>query len=782
MLSQFSHLLADEKTKCFFAYGRNKEGKKIIIVPSKCENFLSRITANAPNKKFKRFLLKRFQEYQKHTETSDEDYVWLDDSPKGMQKLNVVVLDVTPSKTTINLKNPDQGPSLSIIFDSPKADKAKRELDYNDLLPELRNSEFSETEKSKEEIGDINKNISHEPDPWITPEYADKLGTLGYHIADFYASGQYDRLKRGVAGLGDVFSDSQNVFDEEIGKQANEILKSISKKLLKTAKNQTLNLHNSQTKISNANTKRAIQKAETTKIINDGNNKILGAKNNQRKTATNLKEAKIKQQSLSKKAIKASASAEKALAFARSGSMDVTALKRFKEKIRKVVSKGSVGEGVRILRVVRELASEGNDIAIKAQYQDVYESLINENDLVTTWASQSIYDKSPVFQMSITSPIGKAIREVYNEALELENKANSTFSKEKAGFAMKWLKAADQSFYKNLKPQGNRYLNRARVLLDYETNHPRIKYYAQYHMNSDARKLFGVEANTKTYMGYQMVDISSKFAVHKDLYKPSALNFITTQTFKQAHIRSKQQNIKSFDFFHDQLDNLYTIYDGFLSGANKARHFLTSQTAKDLAGGFIFGSEESLFIMDANGQVKKMGKEDNAAFQTGRAIGLLIGGTVQVQFANTVGHGTGLLLDSTGVAVPAGIAVHAMSIGVTAKGTLAISKGIALLGSKGGNLMFSRRSNSERRPWKITNPDKTVYHPKFKNIYKDKKTGYWWSKDTAGHGDSKWKVFREVKTGFKWLTDADNFGTYIPNKHKSEIGKFIPWKEVKVVN
>jgi len=80
---------------------------------------------------------------------------------------------------------------------------------------------------------------------------------------------------------------------------------------------------------------------------------------------------------------------------------------------------------------------------------------------------------------------------------------------------------------------------------------------------------------------------------------------------------------------------------------------------------------------------------------------------------------------STVVAVPAGIAVHAVSVRVTANGALAISKRTVLLASKGGNLMFSRRADSNRKPWKITNPDKTVSHPKFKNIHRDPKTKTW---------------------------------------------------------
>jgi len=777
IISQFGFTpIYEYPNRCYLAYGRIEDGRKIVTVRADCQDFFSRTTASVENEKLKRFWEKRLKEYQKHIEDSDEDYFWLEDASPKEQKTNLIIPDITPREPII-LNSQNKGPSLTIIFDK---------LDYNDLFPKFDNHEPEQDSEPKEDRGDSGypKNIPEETDPWLSKEFSVKLSRLGYYVADFYNSGQYDRFRQGIAGLGDVFSGPSDVFDEKIGEQANEILKSISANLLAKAKSHVDRISKSQTRTANANANRVIQKAVTVKNIGNGNEDISGVENSNSKSnaSANLDRTKSRQQSFNKRALDIAASADKALAFSRSGLIDPTALNQFKEKAQKVVTSGPRGEGYRLLKIVRELANEGDDVALKEQYQKVYNSFVNDNGLVTTWLSESKFDQAPVFQTSITSPVGKTIRDVYNEALELEYKANDAFQEEKAGFALKWLQTSDRSFANKVKHLGNRYLNRARVLLDHETSHPRVQYYSQFQMTTDAMELFGIEVNTQTYMGYQMVDISGKFAKHQDLYQPSALNFITTQTFKQAHVRSKQQNIKSFGFFHDQLDNLYAIYDNFLNKASEVRHFLTSQTANDLAGGFIFGSEESIFVMDADGQVKKMGKENNAAFQTGRAFGLLIGGTAQVQFASTIGHGTGLLLDSTVVAVPAGIAVHAVSVGVTANGALAISKGTVLLASKGGNLMFSRRADSDRKAWNITNPEKTVYHPKFKNIYKDEKTGNWWSKDTAGHGDSKWKVFREVKKGLRWIADTDKFGTYIPNKHKSGVGKFISWKEIKKVN
>lgn len=89
-----------------------------------------------------------------------------------------------------------------------------------------------------------------------------------------------------------------------------------------------------------------------------------------------------------------------------------------------------------------------------------------------------------------------------------------------------------------------------------------------------------------------------------------------------------------------------------------------------------------------------------------------------------------------------------------------------------------------RRRWAITKEgtERTVYHRDFKNIYKSKSDGLWWSKDITGHGNSVWKVFEERGDGLHWMADADEYGNFIVGKHKGPTGKYIPWKELTTVN
>ena len=76
------------------------------------------------------------------------------------------------------------------------------------------------------------------------------------------------------------------------------------------------------------------------------------------------------------------------------------------------------------------------------------------------------------------------------------------------------------------------------------------------------------------------------------------------------------------------------------------------------------------------------------------------------------------------------------------------------------------------------NSTKKGLHHKFGNLYKNPETGQWWSKDHGGHSGSHYKVFKETSRGLEWIHDADLLGTEILDKHKSTIGRFIPWKEI----
>ena len=89
------------------------------------------------------------------------------------------------------------------------------------------------------------------------------------------------------------------------------------------------------------------------------------------------------------------------------------------------------------------------------------------------------------------------------------------------------------------------------------------------------------------------------------------------------------------------------------------------------------------------------------------------------------------------------------------------------------------------KEWRINNPERVLYHPRYKIIMKDPNSKQnelrWWSKDTAGHGGSAWKVFKETSKGLIIIENADKYGNFMPDKHQGEVGKFIPWGELRSV-
>lgn len=70
---------------------------------------------------------------------------------------------------------------------------------------------------------------------------------------------------------------------------------------------------------------------------------------------------------------------------------------------------------------------------------------------------------------------------------------------------------------------------------------------------------------------------------------------------------------------------------------------------------------------------------------------------------------------------------------------------------------------------------------RFGNIYKDKQTGLWWSKACGGeraHTGQHYKIFKENAKGLEWVFDADRLGQQIHEKHKSTVGKIIPYSDI----
>ena len=92
-------------------------------------------------------------------------------------------------------------------------------------------------------------------------------------------------------------------------------------------------------------------------------------------------------------------------------------------------------------------------------------------------------------------------------------------------------------------------------------------------------------------------------------------------------------------------------------------------------------------------------------------------------------------------------------------------------------LLDSYTEASKRALWRMTpamtDAKKVVGG---RTYYRHRTTGLWWSPDTAGHGGSAWKVFKEGPGGtLEWYRDADIWGDFIDPaaKHKGPVGRSI---------
>ncbi|SDZ27230.1 intein C-terminal splicing region [Thermoactinomyces sp. DSM 45892] len=66
------------------------------------------------------------------------------------------------------------------------------------------------------------------------------------------------------------------------------------------------------------------------------------------------------------------------------------------------------------------------------------------------------------------------------------------------------------------------------------------------------------------------------------------------------------------------------------------------------------------------------------------------------------------------------------------------------------------------------------FHGQKVTAYQDNTAkSYWWAKDTTGHGGSAFKVFDKKRSELHWVADADEYGNFISNKHKSDTGTKI---------
>ncbi len=98
-------------------------------------------------------------------------------------------------------------------------------------------------------------------------------------------------------------------------------------------------------------------------------------------------------------------------------------------------------------------------------------------------------------------------------------------------------------------------------------------------------------------------------------------------------------------------------------------------------------------------------------------------------------------------------------------------------------------AKDDKKEWKVEKYDDVKFSDRHgEKYYRDTKSvsengnRLWWSKDNAGHGGSRWKVYEETNKGLEWYKDADKYGQFIKGKHKGDVGRIIEWKNLRGVN
>lgn len=175
-------------------------------------------------------------------------------------------------------------------------------------------------------------------------------------------------------------------------------------------------------------------------------------------------------------------------------------------------------------------------------------------------------------------------------------------------------------------------------------------------------------------------------------------------------------------------------------------------------------------------------RNNESTYLAGKLVGNFLGGLGGVI---EVGAGGAYTVGTGGVGAVAGGAV-VVGHGATVVGSSygCFSANYIKLAQNNNNQSKSNSGTTKntKTKWDIkTNAsDKVDYNINGQKVsaYQDPKTGFYWSRDTEGHGGSAFKVFKMRKGGkeLEWVSDADEYGNFITDKYKGSTGLVVKVK------
>ena len=252
------------------------------------------------------------------------------------------------------------------------------------------------------------------------------------------------------------------------------------------------------------------------------------------------------------------------------------AIQQSKSRIIRSLQDQSPSEVAAFISGIQGQMAKSTNPALREQYENVLRTVTDQRGLVTSAVIVIGLPTDLKLETEETSSVGRAVRQNLNEALLVLTRGSV---KTDVSYALKAVFLADQSFARQNNTLGNRYLNRARSLLDFATGHQRVESYRKLGQNSLALERFGALPPVTSYSSYQTRKTSNALA-------EVPINAFSDETYilSQAAIRQMvglQHSQENLERFHQALDVADTVLD-FSKGVGSGMLTAGAETATGL--------------------------------------------------------------------------------------------------------------------------------------------------------------------------------------------------------
>lgn len=231
----------------------------------------------------------------------------------------------------------------------------------------------------------------------------------------------------------------------------------------------------------------------------------------------------------------------------------------------------SPGEFAEVLSGYQGLIGSTTNPLRREQYENVLRKVTDNRGILADSAAVMGIPTALQLKSGEETVIGRAVRQVLNEAIGyLGLSADAQAISSALGLVAK----ADRLYSENDRRGGNRMLNRARSILDFEAGSSRVDSYRAVQLSLDSMSRFGMDFRVSDYQSYQLARVSNELA------SITESGFSDNQyLISQIAIRNMISGLagdKNQESFNRWLDNAFSVLD----------------FAQGVAGGAIEGSQD----------------------------------------------------------------------------------------------------------------------------------------------------------------------------------------------